>query len=321
MVRDLPKFDDPNLIVGPEGGSDAGVYKLRDDLLIVQSLDFFPPLVDDPYVYGQIAAANSISDVYAMGGAPTTALNIVGFPDDKLEISILNEILKGGAERIQTSGAVVSGGHTVRDVEVKYGLSVTGIVHPDHLMTNRDAKPGDVLVLTKSLGTGFITTAFKQRKCPDDVLAAAVASMIQLNGIGAAGARKVSARAATDITGFGFAGHAMELADSSNVTLAIDIEKLPLLPGAEALASQGNLTRATSTNRVFVEPHIRMEGEANKIRMEMMFDPQTSGGLLICVAAERAEELVEMVQASGATSTVIVGKVLDREEASLVVRS
>ena len=160
-MRNLPKFDDPNLVIGAEGGSDAGVYRLRDDLLIVQSLDFFPPLVDDPYVYGQIAAANSLSDVYTMGARPITVMNIVGFPDDELDLDILHEIQRGGAERVTTAGAVIVGGHTVRDTEIKYGLSVTGVVEPARLLTNRDAKPGDALVLTKALGTGFITTALK----------------------------------------------------------------------------------------------------------------------------------------------------------------
>ena len=164
VVRGLPKFDDPDLLVGAEGFSDAGVYRLRDDLLMLVSLDFFPPLVDDPYLYGQIAAANSLSDIFAMGGTPKTALNIVGFPDDKEDLSTLNKILAGGAERVMAAGAVIAGGHTVRDTEIKYGLSVTGVATPEELMTNGDARPGDQLVLTKPLGTGFVTTAFKKNR-------------------------------------------------------------------------------------------------------------------------------------------------------------
>ena len=165
-MQGLPKFDEPDLVIGAEDFSDAGVYRLRDDLFIVQSLDFFPPLVDDPFCFGQIAAANSLSDIFAMGAQPKTALNIVGFPDDRLDLKILAEILRGGAERVAAAGAVISGGHTVRDTEIKYGLSATGIVHPDQLLTNQKAKPGDRLVLTKALGTGFVTTAFKAQKCP-----------------------------------------------------------------------------------------------------------------------------------------------------------
>ena len=180
-MRGLPQFEDPNLIVGTESFSDAGVYRLRDDLYIVQTVDFFPPLIDDPYVFGQIAAANSLSDAYAMGARPVTALNIVGFPDDQLELEVLHAILAGGAERVLKAGAVIVGGHTVRDAEIKYGLSVTGVVEPAQLLTNAQAQPGDMLVLTKALGTGFVTTAAKARKCPDDVLATTIASMVQLN--------------------------------------------------------------------------------------------------------------------------------------------
>ena len=176
-MRGLPKFDDPDLLIGAEDFSDAGVYRLRDDLLILLSLDFFPPLVDDPFLFGQIAAANSLSDIYAMGGTPRAALNIVGFPDDKLDLSILGEILAGGAERVQAAGAVIAGGHTVRDTEIKYGLSVTGVATPDELLTNGGARPGDSLVLTKPLGTGFVTTAFKKNRCPAEVLDTAAASM------------------------------------------------------------------------------------------------------------------------------------------------
>ena len=187
-MQGLPSFDDPNLLIGAEHFSDAGVYRLRDDLLIVQSVDFFPPLVDDPYVFGQIAAANSLGDVYAMGGRPTTALNIVGFPDDQLEMSVLAEILRGGSEKVREAGAVVAGGHTVRDTEIKYGLAVTGVVSPEQLLTNQKAQPGDLLVLTKALGTGFVTTAFKAGRCPPEALLAACDSMRQLNAIGRDGA-------------------------------------------------------------------------------------------------------------------------------------
>lgn len=192
-MQGLPKFEDANLIIGTDGFSDAGVYRLRDDLLILQSLDFFPPLVDDPFLFGQIAAANSLSDIYAMGGRPVTALNIVGFPDDQLDLQILNEILRGGADRVLQAGAVIVGGHTVRDTEIKYGLSVTGVCEPGELITNQGAQPGDVLVLTKPLGTGFITTAFKAQRCPDDVIAAAAASMAMLNASASQAAKSVRA--------------------------------------------------------------------------------------------------------------------------------
>lgn len=319
-MRGLPKFDDPNLLVGAEGFSDAAVYRLRDDLLIVQSLDFFPPLVDDPFQYGQIAAANSLSDIFTMGARPTTALNIVGFPDDKLDLEILGEILAGGAERVKLAGAVIAGGHTVRDEEIKYGLSVTGVVEPEKLMTNAGAQPGDVLVLTKALGTGFVTTANKANQCPESVLAAAVESMSQLNSAGSAAAHAVGARAATDITGFGLAGHANELAQSSGVTVVIEVGRLPLLPGAMELARAGNKTRASATNRSFAESSMRIADGVDPLRLEFAFDAQTSGGLLISVAEDRAAELVERAQAAGASAACIVGSVRAREpEVSLIL--
>ncbi len=318
-MRGLPKFEDPNLVIGAEHFADAGVYRLRDDLLIVQSLDFFPPLVDDPFVFGQIAAANSLSDIYAMGAQPTTALNIVGFPDDKLELEILSEILRGGAEKVLEAGAVIVGGHTVRDTEIKYGLSATGIVEPAGLFTNEDAKPGDLLVLTKALGTGFVTTAFKAGKCPDDVLATAVASMTQLNRIGRDAARATGARAATDITGFGLAGHASEVAQASGVTAVLELSRLPILPGAQALAESGYQTRASASNRSFAEPMTSIEDGADPLRQEMAFDAQTSGGLLISVDPGKADELVEHARAAGAEVTCIVGHVVERRDVSLVL--
>jgi len=319
-VRGLPKFDDANLLFGAEGFSDAGVYRLRDDLLIVQSLDFFPPLVDDPFVFGQIAAANSLSDIYAMGARPTTALNIVGFPDDQLELSILGDILRGGAERVQQAGAVIAGGHTVRDVEIKYGLSATGIVTPEQLMTNTGARPGDVLVLTKPLGTGFVTTAFKAARCPEEAIAAAAESMAQLNAAASEAATAVGARAATDITGFGLAGHASELALSSEVTLVMELDKLPLLPGAKELAQGGNKTRASASNRSYAKPHLRIESGADAELLEFAFDAQTSGGMLISVAEDRAGELIERAQAGGAGASCIVGHVESRKDVAVVLR-
>ena len=318
VVRGLPKFDDPDLLVGAEDFSDAGVYRLRDDLLILQSLDFFPPLVDDPFLFGQIAAANSLSDIYAMGGTPRTALNIVGFPDDKLELSILGDILAGGADRILAAGAVIAGGHTVRDTEIKYGLSVTGVATPEELMTNGGARPGDALVLSKPLGTGFVTTAFKKKRCPTDVLAVAAESMAMLNQGASQSAKTVSASASTDITGFGLAGHAGEMAQSSDVTLTIRTSELPVLPGAAELAASGNHTRASKTNRSAVESLMRIESSADDMGLEMVFDAQTSGGLLMSVDPGRADELVRLCQESGAESTAVVGSVQEKSDTFLV---
>ena len=320
MVRSLPTFDDENLVVGPEGFSDAGAYRLREDLLIVQSLDFFPPLVDDPFAFGQIAAANSLSDVFAMGARPTTALNIVAFPDDQLDLDILGEILRGGAERVKAAGAVIAGGHTVRDTEIKYGLSVTGVVEPDRLITNRKAQPGDALVLTKAVGTGFVTTAFKAGRCPEDTLQAAIASMTQLNAVGAKAGAQVGVHAATDITGFGLAGHAREMAEASGVTLVLDLGQIPILRGARELAAAGNQTRASATNRSFAEPTLRVDGTPDPLLLEMVFDAQTSGGLLMSVPPDKAEELVELARAEGASAAYQVGSVTTKQDADIVLR-
>ncbi len=317
-MRGLPKFDDPDLLIGAEDFSDAGVYRLRDDLLILLSLDFFPPLVDDPFLYGQIAAANSLSDIYAMGGTPKTALNIVGFPDDKLDLSILGEILAGGAERVLAAGAVIAGGHTVRDTEIKYGLSVTGVATPEELLTNGGARPGDSLVLTKPLGTGFVTTAFKKNRCPADVLDTAAASMSMLNRGASESARAVAASAATDITGFGLAGHAGEMAQSSDVTLTIETSKLPVLAGAAELAASGNHTRASKTNRSAVESLMRIESSADPMGLEMLFDAQTSGGLLISVDPLRADELVGLCRDSGSGQAAVIGSVANKSDNFLV---
>lgn len=315
----MPTFDDPNLVIGPEGFSDAGVYRLRDDLLIVQSLDFFPPLVDDPFVFGQIAAANSLSDIFTMGARPTTALNIVGYPDDELPLDLLVEILKGGAERVRAAGAVIVGGHTVRDTEIKYGLSVTGVVAPDDLITNRNAKAGDVLVLTKPLGTGFVTTAFKAGKCPDDVLQAAVDSMTQLNVIGMEASQAVGASAATDMTGFGIAGHAREMAQSSDVTVVLEVSRLPQLPGAAELARAGHMTRASASNRNYAASTMRIESGVDQLAVEFAFDAQTSGGLLISVAADRSDELVSLAREKGTAAACIVGRVQEPGDVALVI--
>jgi selenide,water dikinase len=320
VLRHLPRPADPNLLVGTETHDDAGVYRLTDDLALVQTIDFFPPLVDDPYVYGQIAAANALSDVYAMGGTPRTALNLVGYPDDKESLDWLGRILEGGAERCRAAGAVVVGGHTVRDAEIKFGLAVTGVVHPRNIYTNASAKAGDKLVLTKPLGTGIVTTANKAGACPDDVLQAACASMTQLNDIGRDAMIEAGAHAATDVTGFGLAGHAFEMAEGSGVTLAFALERLPVLPGVAELAHRPFLTRASKTNRDYIAAGLRVEGKPDSAWLEAFYDAQTSGGLLISVPAGRADALVAGLKARGASAAAVVGEVVTRDGPPLVVR-
>jgi selenide, water dikinase len=288
----------------------------------VQTLDFFPPVVNDAFIYGQIAAANALSDVYAMGGTPKTALNLVCYPDDKDPgLTWLGDILRGGAERCTASGTVIVGGHTVRDAEIKFGLAVTGLVHPQRILTNAAARPGDRLVLTKALGTGFVTSAHKANACPEETFRAACASMVQLNDIGQQAMLEVGVHSATDVTGFGLAGHAMEMAEGSRTTLVLELSRLPLLPGAEALAHKPFLTRATVTNAEYVRPLLRIEGKPDPVRLEFFYDPQTSGGLLISVAGDKAETLVAALQKRGARAACVVGEVVERQDVALILRT
>jgi selenide,water dikinase len=322
-LRDLPRRPtDPNVLVATDTADDAGVYRLGEGLALVHTLDFFPPLVDDPFAYGQIAAANSLSDVYAMNGRPLTALNIVAFPDNELDLSVLGEILRGGAERVAAAGAVVLGGHSVRDSEVKYGLSVTGLVDPAELLTNATARVGDVLVLTKPLGTGFVTTAFKKEGCPEDVLARAVASMTQLNAVGRDALRAAGgAHALTDITGFGLAGHASEIADGSGLTVELDTRSLPVIPGSEPLAVPKFHNRASKSNREFLEGRLRIEPGADPLGVEYAFDAQTSGGLLISVDPANADTLLAELERRGSMAAAAVGRVVERRgEIAVILR-
>jgi selenide,water dikinase len=315
VLRDLPKVHDANLLVGTETADDAGVYRLTDDLALVQTIDFFPPVVDDPFLYGQIAAANSLSDVYAMGGVPKTALNLACFPDDKLPLTILGEILGGGAQKCLEAECVIVGGHTVRDVEIKYGLAVTGIVHPQKILTKAGARPGDQLVLTKPLGTGFVTTAHKANDCPKEAFEAAVVAMASLNKSAAEVMRNFPVHSCTDLTGVGLAGHAYEMAEGSNVTITIDLPHLPILPRVGELVKRGHFTRASKTNADFVAHALRIEGQPDPIRLAVFYDAQTSGGLMIALP------LLEQLWKNICPESRIIGEVTQRHDAALVVRS
>ncbi len=317
----MPRSKDPNLLVGTETHDDAGVFKLTDEIALVQTVDFFPPVVDDPYLYGQIAAANALSDVYAMGGIPKTALNLVAYPDDEdPQLTWLGKILEGGAERCMAAGAVIAGGHTIRDKEIKFGLSVTGIVHPDKVLTNAGAKPGDRLVLTKPLGTGFVTTAHKANACPDALFKAACFSMVQLNKVGADALQHLHPHGMTDITGYGFAGHALEMALGSNTTLVFELQKLPRFAGIETLIAKRFFTRASKTNREYILPHLRVEGNPDKVSMELALDAQTSGGLLVSLPKEEVALFIKAALANGAICAVEVGEVHDKGPHHLVFK-
>jgi len=317
----VPRSKDPNLLVGTETHDDAGVFKLTDGIALVQTVDFFPPVVDDPYLYGQIAAANALSDVYAMGGIPKTALNLVAYPDDEdPQLTWLGKILEGGAERCSAAGAVIVGGHTIRDKEIKFGLSVTGIVHPDKVLTNAGAKPGDRLVLTKPLGTGFVTTAHKANSCPENLFKAACLSMVQLNKVGADALHNLNPHGLTDITGYGFAGHALEMALGSNTTLVFELQKLPRFAGIETLISKRFFTRASKTNREYILPHLRVEGNPDTVSMELALDAQTSGGLLVSLPKEEVALFIKAALANGAICAVEVGEVQAKGSHHLVFK-
>ena len=318
-MHNLPKSSDRRLIVGTDGFSDAGVFEIAPDLLLVQSLDFFAPLVDDPYTFGQIAAANSLSDVFAMGGAPTTAMNILGYPDDRLGLDVLAQILRGGTDKVHEAGASIVGGHSVRDKEIMYGLSITGVVSKDQLITNSGAQPGDVLVLTKKLGTGFVTTAMKKNKCSEQAASEAIENMASLNMVASKAAVQFQANAVTDITGFGLAVHASEMAQASEVTLRIEIGKLAILPSALELAGRGFVTRANKTNREYCQGGLAIGPSAKGNLLEIVFDPQTSGGLLISLPEENAERLVHEIRNQSQQEARIIGSVQSRRSHALEV--
>jgi selenide,water dikinase len=289
----LPLQSDSRLIVGRETFDDAGVFVLSDDLALVQTVDFFAPIVDDPYLFGQIAAANALSDVYAMGGQPLTAMNVVGWPA-KLDVKVLGDILRGGQDKVHEAGALVVGGHTVIDEEVKYGLSVTGRVHPKKILSNAAASPGDQLVLTKPIGTGLLATAMKKGTLSAAAAEVLYANMTRLNAHAAEVAVRLGARCATDVTGFALLGHAYHLAKASGVTLVIDRARVPLLPEARALASAGLRTGGLERNEAYLEPRITWRS-ADTVDKALLQDPQTSGGLLVCVPAPALAEYLSTV--------------------------
>jgi selenide, water dikinase len=295
------------MLVGTETGDDAGVYRLRPDLAIVNTVDFFTPIVDDPYIFGQISAANSLSDVYAMGGDPKTCMNIVCFPKGKMDIEILGEILKGGADKVKESGAVVIGGHSIIDEEIKFGMAVTGVIHPDKIYRNVGVQEGDVLILTKPLGTGIITTALKKGKASEESVHEAVKSMTTLNAAASQVARKHPVHACSDITGFGILGHGLGMASGSGVTLVIESAKMPLMRGAPRLAEKGYITGGCKRNREYLDNKMLIDKSIREGLVEVALDPQTSGGLLLAIAKRHAAKLIDDLHAAGVPHATEVG--------------
>jgi selenide,water dikinase len=302
------------VLVGIATGDDAGVYLVREDLAIVNTVDFFTPIVDDPFTYGQIAAANALSDVYAMGGTPKTALNIVCWPQTGLPGAMLGEILRGGSEKAREAGVAIIGGHSVADEEVKYGMAVTGVIDPRRIIRNVGARPGDALLLSKPLGTGVLMTALKRGELPDDQYAAAVRWMCELNAATARMMLAYEVHAATDITGFGLIGHAAKMAQGSGVTLHIEESDLPLMAGALECCRAGMIPGGGKRNREFYAPRVRISDEVADEIGELVFDPQTSGGLFIALPENDATRLLADLQAAGNAEAAIVGRVVARGE-------
>ena len=301
-----------------EKADDAGVYKLTDDLAIVQTVDFFTPIVDDPYMFGQIAVANALSDVYAMGGRPLTAMNIVCFPIKTLDISVLRDILRGGIDKLREAGVVLVGGHSVDDPELKYGLSVTGTVHPKRILTKGGARPGDQLILTKRIGTGIITTAAKGRLAGEKGVETVAQSMAALNKTASEVMLQIGVNACTDITGFGLLGHACEMIQDSEVGFKIRSVSVPIFPETLSLARMGMIPGGTSRNKEFRARMVDAVGIGD-VMLDILFDPQTSGGLFMSVGPDKAGLLLSALKEAGVADAAIVGEVVSHPKQRIVV--
>jgi len=309
----LPVISDPRLLVGRETFDDAGVFRLSDDLALVQTVDFFAPIVDDPFDFGQIAAANALSDVYAMGGQPLTAMNIVAFPTSELPLDILTGILAGGQDKVHEAGAFIVGGHTVVDTELKYGLAVTGRAHPDFLLTNAGARPGDQLILTKPIGNGILATAGKRGQLSPEAQRAMLEAMKMLNGVASRAALAVGSRCATDVTGFGLLGHMSHIARASKVTLRVDLDAIPVFPGVREAVRARFVTDGAKRNAEYLRDLVRWEKGTEEDRA-ILHDPQTSGGLVVCVSPSRVANFLSRVEGS-----TVVGEVIERGEVAIEV--
>lgn len=307
----MPLVSDPNLITGIEHAEDAGVYKLSPEVALVQTVDFFTPTVDDPYTFGQIAATNALNDVYAMGGKPLTAMNIVCFPVKEMDISVLRDVLRGGLDKMREAGVLLVGGHSVEDNEIKYGLSVTGVIHPDKVLFNRGAVAGDSLILTKPLGTGIVSTAVKGGEIDKELLLQSVDSMTRLNKTAAELIMENgSIHACTDITGFGFLGHACEMIEGSNVGLRINSAIVPVFNGLQKIVEEGFIPGGLYRNKNFRIDQIETRDSCPAWLLDVFFDPQTAGGLFFSLPAEQASSLVGKMHSAGIGDAAIVGEVV-----------
>jgi selenide, water dikinase len=318
-LRHLPKqTHDPNLLVGLETSDDAGAYRLTDELAMIQTVDYFTPVVDDPYMFGQIAAANALSDVYAMGGKPTTVLNIVGFPIKKLPPEMLADILRGAADKVKEAGAIIVGGHSIDDQEPKFGLSVTGLAHPDRIFKNVGAKPGDLLVLTKPIGVGILTTGIKREAVTAEQEEAVTQTMASLNKVAAETLEGLNPHAVTDVTGFGLLGHSLEMAKGSEISFEIQSSSVPMLEGTKELAEQGIVPGGSKANERWIASSVHYAPEITDVDKSILCDAITSGGLLVSLTEDEAHQYVEAMQSKGLTAKII-GSVTAKKEFPLYV--
>lgn len=319
VIQSLPKSEpNPNLLVGLDTSDDAGVYRLNDEMALVQTVDFFTPIVDDPYDFGRIAAANAISDIYAMGGKPLTVLNIVAFPITTLDKQVLADILRGAGDKVREAGATLVGGHSIDDKEPKFGLAVTGLIHPDRIRTNAGAKPGDKLILTKPIGVGILTTSIKKDQLSADEIRRLTEVMATLNKKAAEIMEPYDVNACTDVTGFGLIGHALEMARGSNVGLILNHREVPLLPRVKELAENGFVPGGTKNNFLHVQDHVRFPEDMDQVSRWILCDAVTSGGLLISVNAEQAEKLLQEMKEAGVEASLI-GEITTDHPSRIVV--
>ena len=318
VLRHLPKIENSNVIFGFDTVGDAGVYRLNGDTALVQTVDVLTPIADDPFVFGKIAAANSLSDIYAMGATPITALNIVGFPT-KLDMKYLEQIIRGGMEVAEEANVALLGGHTIKDEDLKYGMSVTGIVHPEKMITNDRARPGDVLILTKPIGTGVISTALKAGRASAEAIEQINQSMISLNRAASECMVEIGAHACTDITGFGLLGHAAQMAQASDVSLKIKATDVPMFPEAIDCIVAGLVPAGTKKNAQFIRPQVEIDPAVGENLSLLLCDAQTSGGLLISVDSKDAENLLKNLHDRGVTKAQIIGEVVSQKEKVIYV--
>jgi selenide,water dikinase len=321
VLAGLPKTEDPRVLVSADTCDDAGVFKVSDDLALVQSVDIFTPSVDDPYTFGQIAAANSVSDIYAMGGKPLTALSIIGFPIETMSHRIMNQILRGGVDKMKEAGVSIVGGHSIKDNEVKFGFAVTGTIHPEKIITNAKAQPGDILVLTKPLGTGVIGFASQIGKASAESLNTISQSMAELNKIPAEVMVDMGVKTATDVTGFGLLGHLSEIAAQSKVTVDIFVDQVPFFGGVFDYIRQGMISGAIERNKEFASQYVTTSPGVSEERETVLYDPQTSGGLLIAINPKDAEELVSRLKKKGIDHTSVIGKVVSKSDGQIILKN